>query len=193
METATTRRRRYNVDDYYGLLETGVLTEDDRVELIEGEILPMSPIGIRHGLAVRSLGHRLTLLLQERAVLSVQSPLRLDDWSEPEPDIVVLPGPIERLTESHPAATDALLVIEVADTTVRHDRGRKLPLYARFGVPEVWLVVLRRSLVEVYRGPESGRYASKTILGRGQSLSPLAFPDVTLSVDEILGPPVHTP
>ena len=190
MDAVAIRHRRYDVDAYYALAASGVISPDDRVELIEGEIIPMSPIGVHHAFAVRHVARRMALLdIHERAVLSVQSPLRLDAWSEPEPDIVVLVPRVDDYRHAHPGPGDALLVIEVADTTIRYDRGRKLPLYARSGIPEVWIVDLRKSRIEVYREPQGGAYAVKTVLGRGASLSPAAFPDVSLTVDEIIGPP----
>ena len=185
--TGATRGQRYDVRSYYALATAGVLAPEDRVELIEGEVVPMAPIRPAHSGCVMSLDRALHIRLGSRSLVWTQNPLRLDDWSEPVPDIVLLPLDLETFRHRHPSPGDALLVIEVADTTVRHDRGRKLPLYARFGVAEVWIVVLRRSIVEVYREPGAGGYGSKTILGRGASLSPLAFPDVTFTVDEILG------
>jgi Uma2 family endonuclease len=147
----------------------------------------MSPIGSLHAHSVVQLTRLLGAGVGNRAWLSIQNPLRLGDLSEPVPDVALLRPHATGYAEAHPGPTDVMLVIEVADTTVGHDRGRKLPLYARFGVPEVWIVVLRRSIVEVYRNPGAGGYGSKTILARGESLSPLAFPDVTVPVDDILG------
>jgi Uma2 family endonuclease len=187
MDAVAIRHRRYDVDTYYALGESGVIGPEDRTELIEGEIIPMAPIGIDHGACVVYLNDYLVKRLGGRALVSVQGPLRLDQWSEPVPDFILLPHD-DRFRRRHPTPADALLVIEVSDTTIRRDRSRKLPLYARFGIPEVWIVDLRRARIEVYREPRDGAYASKSVLSRGASLSPAVFPDVVLTVDEIVGP-----
>lgn len=167
--------------------ESGILHEDDRVELIEGEIIDMSPIGVRHANCVRRLIHLFTEGLVKKAIVDVQNPLRLDEHSEPQPDIVLLKYRQDFYASSHPAPQDVLLLIEVMDTSADYDRQVKLPLYARHSVKEVWLVNLLDENVEVYRNPVSGSYQDKQIFTRGQSFSPLAFSDLTLNISDILG------
>jgi len=179
--------RRFTVDEYHRMAEVGVFEEDDRVELLDGEIVEMTPIGDRHVACVV----RLNDLLSRRSVeplVSVQNPLVLASRSEPQPDIVVLPRQADHSAAWLPRGADALLVIEVADTSVDHDRDVKIPLYAVAGIPEVWLVDLPAELIEVYQDPEAGRYTTRRIVARGASLSPRRLPQVTLAADEILGP-----
>lgn len=150
--------------------EVGIFDEDDRVELIEGEIVEMTPIGSRH------VGHamRLQRLLHEKVSdevrVSVQNPLRLGDRSEPEPDIALLEQRADDYLEALPCAEDALLVVEVADTSLEFDRETKIPLYAAHGVPVVWLVNLREEAVEVFENPRDGEYGTRRELGGDERL-----------------------
>jgi Uma2 family endonuclease len=187
MATAERPRRRFSVSEYDRIAEAGILKPTERVELIDGEIIVMSPTGSRHAACVDRLSTWLHDLLKARAILRVQGPLRLDDLSEPEPDLVALRPRSDFYASGHPGAGDCYLVIEVCDSSASYDRGTKLPLYARAGVPEVWLVDLNRELVESYRGPLGELYTENRTLPRGQSLAPEAFPDVVLGVDAILG------
>jgi Uma2 family endonuclease len=178
------RRRRFTVEEYHRLGEAGILREDDRVELIDGEIIEMTPIGERHALSVIYLNNVLARGLEGRALVSPRNPLRLGPHSEPLPDLVLLPSSLNRF----PCARDALLVIEVADTSLAYDRDTKLPRYARAGIPEAWIVDLEGHAVEVHRTPGPTGYGDVRRLGRGAFVSPAAFPDLRLAVDEILGP-----
>jgi Uma2 family endonuclease len=180
--------RRFTVDEYHRMAEVGVFEEDDRVELLDGEIVEMTPLGSRHVACVVRLTDLLSRHAGEGPLVSVQNPLVLADRSEPQPDLVVLPSRTD-LSGARPlGAADALLVIEVADTSVEHDRDVKIPLYARAGIPEVWLVNLPADRIEVYQDQAAGRYTTRRIVARGASLSPLHLPDVTLSAADILGP-----
>jgi Uma2 family endonuclease len=178
---------RYTVDEYHRLVEGGVLQEDARVELIAGRIVPLSPIGPRHAAVVRNLTALLAPRVAPRAVLDVQSPTVLDDWNEPQPDLAILTAPRERYRDRLPGPADTILVIEVADSTARHDRRVKVPLYARLGMPELWLVDVTLNVVEVYRSPVDGHYTDVSIQARGATLAPRALPDLSLAVDDILG------
>lgn len=181
------RTRRFSVEEYHQMVRAGILKEDDRVELVEGEIIEMTPIGPRHSFCVARLTDHFAVPLHGLAVVWVQSPIRLSLYSEPQPDVAVVRPPLTRYADAHPGPDDLLLVIEVADTTVDDDRQRKLPLYARAGIPETWLVNLPSEAIEVYRDPAQDGYCDVRTVRRGQSLAPLAFPGVTLTVDEILG------
>lgn len=185
---AEIERRRFGVEEYHRMAEVGILSEEDRVELIDGEIVRMTPIGGRHINCV----NRLTLLLVEfsarRYVVSVQNPLRMDEEREFEPDLVLLRERPGETGLSVPVAEDALLVIEVAETSLYRDRTIKLPRYARAGMPEVWLVDLGADRVELYAGAgATGSYAIAGTHGRGETVRSEAVPGLALVSDEILG------
>jgi Uma2 family endonuclease len=185
--TALRPRRRFNVEDYYRMAEAGILGEDDRVELIEGEIVEMPPIGPAHGGGVTYLNYAFPRLVGGDAILSVQNPVRLSDLSEPVPDLMLLRPRPDFYRESHPGPDDVLLLIEVADRTAAFDRRVKLPLYARAGIREYWIVDLGAGLVEVHREAGPKGYAERTEFRPGDSVAPAAFPDAVLSVGDILG------
>jgi Uma2 family endonuclease len=179
-------RRLFTSAEYHAMAEAGILSEDERVELIAGEIVRMAPIGSRHAGCVKRLNGRLSRL-GERALVSVQDPIALSPSHEPEPDLALLHPRADDYAQSHPAPSDIFLVIEVADFSVEYDRDVKIPLYARAGIPEAWLVDLIQRAVEVYREPSGDRYRDVQILRSGDSLYPQAFPDFELTVDAILG------
>jgi Uma2 family endonuclease len=169
------------------MAEAGVLGEDDRVELIGGEILDMSPIGRRHTACVKRLNRLLSRLVGDAAIVSVQDPVLLSEHDEPEPDLALL-RPRPDFYASVDVTPDAvLLVIEVADSSVEYDRQVKAPLYARGRIPELWIVDLVRDHVAVYRDPTSGGYGTTRVARRGETISPSAFAELTIAVDEILG------
>lgn len=185
--TVQVSRRAFTVEEYHQMAVAGILTEDDRVELLRGEIVEMSPIGSRHAACVNRLTQAFSSALGTRAVVSVQNPIRLDDYSEPEPDLALLHWRDDYYAEALPGAGDVGLVVEVAESSVRLDRDEKVPLYARAGVPEVWLVDLGEAVVVVYRQPQDEGYAVVQRLGQGEVLSPAAYPRVRLAVAEVLG------
>jgi Uma2 family endonuclease len=177
----------FTVDEYHRMSEAGILSEDDRVELIEGEIVKMSPIGSLHAACVKRLNTLLNRKVGQEAIVSVQDPIRLDDYSEPEPDIALLRPRADFYARSHPTAADVLLIIEVADTSLEYDRTVKLPLYAQAGIPEVWLASLPEDRVEAHSEPVNGIYQKVRYARRGESISAERLPSLVLSVDEILG------
>jgi Uma2 family endonuclease len=168
--------------------ETGILSEDNRLELIRGDIVFREPIGAYHAGTVDRLNRLWTSRLGERAIVRVQNPVqfRRED-SELQPDVMLLRPRDDFYTGRHPEAADVLLLIEVADTTLRLDRRVKLPLYARVGVREVWLLDLTTQQLEVCREPLGDRYGSVRILGRGQRVSPDAFADLSFDVADLVG------
>lgn len=172
---------RFTVKDYHRMAEADVFEPDDRVELIDGEVFEMAPIGSRHAATVRRLTEALRSGVSGRAILGVRDPVHIGEHSEPQPDVTVLRPRPDFYAAHHPTPPDVLLVVEVADTTLRHDLLRKAPLYLAGGVPEVWVVDLVAGVVHVMR-PEA-----TTVLRAGDALSPLAFPDVPLDVAAILG------
>lgn len=181
-------RGRITQPRYRELVETGVLGEDLRVELLDGELVPMATIGSRHAAVVRRLNRWFVLHGHPRVTVDVQNPLVLDDHSEPEPDLLLLRPRADDYLDELPRPEDVLLLVEVCDSTGPTDRGRKLPLYARAGVTEVWLVDLDADRVDVHREPGPAGYASVRPLRRGDRLQVAALPDLELPVDEVLPP-----
>ncbi len=180
------QRRSFTVEEYYKMAQAGILSEDDRVELLDGEIVQMPPMGSAHASAVDRLTRLLAHRVGERAIVRVQSPIHLGERSEPQPDLALLVPRSDFYAAAHPGPEDVLLVIEVAETSADFDRQVKAPLYARAGVREVWLVDLPSRRVEVYRSPSGDTYRDVQTLGPGKRLAPQAFPDAEASVDEIL-------
>jgi len=164
--------------------EAGILHEDDRVELIEGEIVEMAAIGTRHFSCVNRLNRLLVMNGGEEAIVSVQNPVRLNEHTEPQPDLTVIRP--RDYTESLPLPEDVLLLIEVSDTTLAYDRGVKLSLYARAGIGEVWIVNLPAETVEQYTDPSGHSYRRTEHKRRGEKLQPTALPNLSPTVDELL-------
>lgn len=159
MATQThTGRKLFTVEDYYRMAEAGILTEDDRVELIEGEVIEMTPIGSRHAACVKRLNALLGPSVEENVIVSVQDSIRISEHLEPEPDVALLSPREDFYAESHPTAEDVLLVVEVSETSVAYDRETKLPLYARSGIPEAWLIDLPTQTIEMHTCPSEEGY-----------------------------------
>ncbi|HEV8586646.1 MAG TPA: Uma2 family endonuclease [Methylomirabilota bacterium] len=181
-------RRRFTVDEYHRMGEAGILNEDDRVELIRGEIVQMSPIGIRHAACVARLNELLIVRLRGRATLWPQNPLTIVPDSEPQPDIVLLRYRADFYAGiGLPGPDDVALLVEIADASLRYDRRVKGALYAESGVRDYWIVDLEGEAIEIYRDPRHGRFERTERVARGGTLSPLAFADVELTVADILG------
>jgi Uma2 family endonuclease len=180
-------RRRFSVGDFYAMAEAGVFAPGERVELIEGEIYQMAPIGPRHGYSTDVLGNEFKERLGRLVRVRVQGPLHLDDGSEPEPDLLLLRPHPDRYRGRHPTPGDVLLLVEVSDTTLDFDRSRKLPVYARADIPEVWIVNLVDGRIETHAEPSGGAYRNERAYAAGQEVAPREFPECLLSVDEILG------
>ena len=182
------RRRRFTLDEYHRMGETGILGEDDRVELIVGEIIEMSPIGSRHAATVARIHHLFSTRLGARAVVWSQNPLRLARYqSEPQPD-VMLPAPRADFYAGRlPEPPDVRLLIEVADASLSYDRRTKLPLYARAGVAEAWLVDLETGRVEIHRDAGGAGYHDLRVPRAEETFTPVAFPDVTFRLRDLFG------
>ena len=180
-------RRKLTVDEYQRMGESGIFHEDERVELLDGELYEMTPLGDDHIGGVISLDFPLNQRLAGRALVSVQNPIRLSKFSEPEPDVVVLRFRPDFYRSGKARPEDIFLLIEVAESSLDYDRTTKLPRYAAAGVREVWIANLVDEQLEGYRDPAGDRYATSSIHRRGDTLAPLAFPDLVLSVEEILG------
>lgn len=179
-------RHRLTVEQYHRMAETGVLARDARVELIEGVIVEMAPIGSRHAATVKRLNALLTSAVVGRAIVSVQDPIRLGDRSEPHPDLALLRPREDFYANTAPTAADTLLIIEVSQATAAYDRQVKVPLYAQHGVPEVWIVDLDFSLVRFYRTPQADRYADITATETPGPTPVLMLPGVTVDLSGLL-------
>jgi Uma2 family endonuclease len=177
----------FSVDDYMRMLAAGILTEDDRIELIEGEIIEMSPIGDLHAACVIRLTMLLTRLVGIGALVSVQNPVRLDNYSEPQPDLALLRPRKDYYAQARPTPADVLLIVEVADSSIHYDRNVKVPLYARALIPVVWLVDLNGDAIEVYTQPANGAYQQFQVMQRGDHLTLESLPGLDIMVDDILG------
>ncbi len=180
-------RRLFTADEYMRMAQAGILDEDERIELIRGEILTMAPIGPRHCAFVDALTYRLVTALGERAWVRVQGTVWLFSDTMPEPDLAVFRRSGRDYREAHPTPRDMLLLIEVADSSLAYDRGRKAALYAEAGIPDYWVVDAEAEAVEIYREAETGRYRRSTRLTGDATVSPFAFPDVVLSLRDIFG------
>lgn len=178
-------KRLFTVTEYYQMAQAGIFSEDDRVELLEGEIFEMSPISSRHAGCVKRLNDLLVRKLSGRFVIGVQDPIRLSEYSEPQPDITILKFRADFYSAEHPKPEDVLLLIEVCETSSEFDRRVKLPLYAKSGIPEVWLIDLTQGQIEVYRAPTEQGYSSLQTLRRGQTVTAGLLP-LELTVEEII-------
>jgi Uma2 family endonuclease len=181
------KRHHFNVAEYYRMAETGILKEGDRVELIEGEIVEMSPIGSHHAACVDRAGRALNQRIGKNFIVRVQNPIRLSDLSEPQPDLALLRPRADFYEQSHPTPDDVLLVIEVADTAVAYDRGVKVPLYARSGIAEVWLVDLTQERIEIYTQPAGASYRQMMSVARGESFASPTVGGLALDAEDVLG------
>ena len=169
------------------MAEAGILGEDDRVELIDGELIEMSPIGSRHAACVNRLTRLLTAGAGERAIVGVQNPVQLGIKQEPQPDLALLKYRPDFYAVTHPGPEDVILLVEVADSSANYDREVKLPLYARAGVPEVWLVLLDEGGIEVHRSPSPRGYKQTVRIYPGESLGVSGLPSLEIAADQILG------
>jgi Uma2 family endonuclease len=180
-------RRRFTVAEYYRMGETGILNEDDRVELIKGEIIQMPPIGGPHASRVDRITRVLSGIPAGTAQVRVQGPVQLGPRNEPVPDLLLLHPRADYYSDSHPTAADVFLLIEVSDTSLAYDLRTKVPLYARHGITEVWIVDLTHDVVQVYREPAASGYQVVETRRRGDRIAVAAFPDIELMVEQILG------
>ena len=180
-------KNHFTVSEYERMGETGMFPPDARVELIEGEIIEISPIGSRHAACVRLLSRALNQQVGENAIVSIQDPIRLNDFSEPQPDVAILKFRKDYYRAGHPGPDDVLVVIEVADTTVHYDRQVKMPLYARAGIPEALLFNLPDDRLEYFSEPEMGVYQVNRVIKRNERFESANVPGLTLEVEMILG------
>ncbi len=186
MSVVATERKKFTVEEYYQLGEVGILRDDDRVELIDGDIIYMAPIGTRHsGCVTRLVTIFSGLVFRKIISLPVQNPVHIDGYSQLQPDVVIAKPAKNGYGDRHPHPEDILLLIEVADTTIKKDHQKAI-VYGRAGIIELWIVNLEAELIEVYRHPSSNGYESIQQFRPGETITPLAFSDIVIRVDEIL-------
>ncbi len=183
---AVLQRHRLTVDEYYRMGQAGVFAPDARVELIEGEVIDMAPIGTRHASAVKKLNALFSAAAQGRAIVAVQDPLRLSDASEPEPDLMLLRPRADFYAQAHPGPADVLLLIEVSDSTAAYDRSVKLDLYARHRVAEVWIVDLDNNVVRFFRHGDGQAYTDITASETPRATPVAALPGMTIDLTGLL-------
>jgi len=179
---------KFNIETYHKMINAGILHEDDRVELINGRIVDMTPIGTRHVSCVNRINNLFSRRLHGEAIISIQNPiLLLKEESEPQPDITLLKWRDDFYRETLPGPEDIFLVVEVADTSQEYDRDIKIPLYGRAGIRETWLVDLQDNTIEIYTDPSASGYKSRKKVNPDQTISPIHFPHINIPVKEILG------
>jgi Uma2 family endonuclease len=176
-----------NINQYHQMIEHGIFTENDKIELIKGELISMSPVGIKHAFVVRRLTALLSQKFGDRSIIDIQNPILLDDNSEPEPDVVVLKPRDDFYQFQLPRPDDLLLIIEVSDTTLKYDRTVKIPLYSEAKIREIWIIDINSECVEIYRYANTEGYDQMQRYRLGETLSILAFPDLSLTVNDIFG------
>lgn len=188
---ARVQRRRFDVEEYHRMAEAGILSEDDRVELIDGEIVEMSPIGSAHQAVVDRLTRMLVNFAAQNYIVRPQGPIRLDEHGEPQPDLSLLRYREDFYEREHPGPRDTLLLIEVSETSLEYDRSVKLPLYAGAEVPEVWIVDLAAGRIEIYADPcreaGSARYETKRVHGRNEEVVSETVSGLALPAGGVLG------
>ena len=184
-EHAAVPYHRWTVEDYHLMARSGLLDETDRVELIEGELIDMAPIGSRHAFILNWLNRALSAAVGEVALVSIQNPVRLGERSEPQPDVALIKG--GNYMDNLPTAADVLLIVEVSDSTLEYDRDVKVSLYARHGIPEVWLVDVNARELTLYREPAEGQYRLIRKPTAMEAVSPTAMPGVAIALTEVWG------
>jgi hypothetical protein len=180
-------QRRFTVDEYHRMAGAGVFGPDDRIELIEGRIMMMSPIGRRHAACVDRMNRLLQRLVGDEAIVRVQNPVYLGTISEPLPDVTLLRPRDDFYAEAHPTPMDVLLIIEVAESSLHYDRDEKLPMYAKAAIPDVWLVDLKGEAVHMFRHPLDGAYQRAEQVVRGMHLTIPSLNNLKIAVDALLG------
>jgi Uma2 family endonuclease len=183
-----TNLKYWTVQEYHHMSELGILDASERTELITGKIVLMTAKGTPHVLTLRLLASSLEKFLDESVLVSTQEPIKLDDFSEPEPDLAIVKGTMFDYAERHPSPEDVYLVVEVADSTLKKDCEVKDKLYARSNIPDYWVIDVKNRQVHIFRTPTPTGYASHLILSESQTISPLAFPSILVSISSILPP-----
>jgi Uma2 family endonuclease len=183
---AELKYRLWTVEEFLRLAQEGRFGPDERVELIEGEISPMTPIGDNHAGFTNKANKVFSKFLDDKAIVSVQNPIQISNYSRPQPDIAILKYREDCYVGISPKAEDVLLLLEISDSTLRMDRRVKLPLYAKAGIPEYWILNLEDNVLEVYRYPQAGKYVETILLKASDTIALLAFPEIQVSVSQLI-------
>jgi Uma2 family endonuclease len=179
---------KFDVEQYQQMGKAGIFHPESRLELIQGEIIPMTPIGLKHSVTINRTASFLYSKVQSSGVISIQNSIRLPDYSEPQPDIVILKPREDFYEEKFPQAEDVLLLIEVADSSLKYDRTTKLSLYSEYGILEYWIANLERNILEIYRQPQGKSYLKRTLIDSATiPFAPIAFPEMTMTLRDIYG------
>lgn len=179
--------RQISAQDYHRMAEAGILLPDERVELLGGQIIRKAAKGTAHSAAVSRIEHLLRDRVGDRVLICLQDPIRLDDYSEPEPDVAVVRPDPQYYEDHHPTPAEVFLLIEVADTSLKFDCETKALAYARSGIAEYWVLDVNDRKLHIYRSPSANGYQSETILAESLAVAPLAFPECVVVVKELLG------
>lgn len=179
--------KRFTVEEFHKMTEAGILPEESGWEIIDGYLINKMSIGSKHASVVKKLNRRLTLMCEDQAIISVQDPIYIDQYNQPEPDIALLRSREDFYEKSHPRPADVLLLIEVSNSTVETDREIKRMLYAEAGIEEFWLVNLKENTVECYSSPKNGSYRLAQIFEAGEAVESKKIANLVLQVEEILG------
>lgn len=180
------RKKRFTADDYQRMGQAGILSEDDRVELIDGEVVAMTPIGPRHNAAVNRANRALMVAVGDKAIVQVQGSVRLDQYHEPHPDLVLLRPRHDYYASRLPGPEDLLLVVEIAESSLEYDRDVKARIYAKLGIRECWLVDLGANRLSSYSAPQDASYQTIREHRRGESIAPQMLGDCIVTVDALL-------
>jgi len=178
---------RFKVDDYYRMIELGMLTDYERAEIIEGELIRKMPIGDKHAACVERLNEFLRDELGKSVSIRNQQPIKVGDYNEPQPDLAIVRRRDDFYGNGKPTSKDCLALIEVSDSTLEYDRNKKLPLYAEAKIPEFWLVNLQNNTVEVHTEPRESVYSLIRVLRRGETIKSESVPNLEIEVGKILG------
>jgi Uma2 family endonuclease len=178
--------RRLSVQDYHQMAESGILQPDERVELLAGQIIQMAAKGTAHRAAVSRIENLVRNRLGNQVLLRFQDPIRLDDYSEPEPDMAIVHPDPNYYEDHHPNPSEVFWLIEVSDSTLKFDRETKAPAYSGSGIPEYWVLDDNLRKLHIYRLPDANGYQSEMVLSESLTIAPLAFPDCTIAVKEML-------
>jgi len=186
MISTATPKKKFDLQEYHHLIDTGIFHEDKKVELIEGELFEMSPVGFRHASCVNKLNYIFSLKLGEKAIVSIQNPIKLNNKSEPQPDIVLLKPRDDFYATQHPTPEDILLLIEVADSSIEYDRTIKLPSYAENKIIETWLIDLNNNFLEKHTNPKTNYYQKREKLSREDVVFSDSFSDIQIAIKDII-------
>jgi Uma2 family endonuclease len=181
----STKVRLWTVDEYHRMIEAGILTPSDRVELIEGKIVSMAAKNPPHAATNLCAADYLKQRLADKALVRIQDPIQLSQYSEPEPDLAIVAPNVRKYIDHHPRPDEVLLLIEVADTSLQDDRTIKAPLYAKAGILEYWILDVNTRQVYVFRDPQDDGYAQEVVLSEENTLTAIAFPELPIALNQL--------